>query len=334
MSALMPYENWVRSEQGWYLPLLDTLKSFTMFLPGRFNENFLKSEAIYTLFNLVGMYHDSIAGRPRPFELKCGPPSVWVNRAKNLLGVAELTEVLLEMIAGRKFGEAGLRSRFKWLVILGVETLKMLCKLVLLKNNRWRMVTQMTPDEVRTHQEQKEAQNIQSELSTKLKELPGPFPDLTAMYIESGRNKLKPHGEFLLDAQGLDVVPKKPISQVTAASEILHVLRPVVYCASRSVILDQGDWRPLALSACCDIGSRVLMPSTTDSSELREIQSRNFRYLFYLARSPLFEAIVKTPLMHVIAMLSKIPLLGTLLSSILELLISLQPHYFYSSASS
>jgi len=332
MSMLQPYENWVRSEQGWYLPLLDTLKSFTMFLPGRFNENFLKSEAIYTLFNLVGMYHDSIAGRPRPFELKCGPPSIWVNRAKTLLGVAELTEVLLEMIAGRKFGEAGLRSRFKWLVILGVETFKMLCKLILLKNNRWRMVTQMTVDEVRVHQEQKELQHVQTELSTKLKENPGPFPDLTAMYIESGRNKLKPHGEFLLP-QGMDLVPQR-ISPATAISEILHVLRPVVYCASRSVILDQGDWRPLALSASCDIASRALMPSTNDLSELREIQSRNFRYLFYLARSPLFEAIVKTPLMRVIALLAKIPLLGALLGSILELLISLQPHYFYTSASS
>jgi len=332
MSTLQPYENWVRSEQGWYLPLLDTLKSFTMFLPGRFNENFLKSEAIYTLFNLVGMYHDSIAGRPRPFELKCGPPSIWVNRAKTLLGVAELTEVLLEMIAGRKFGEAGLRSRFKWLVILGVETFKMLCKLILLKNNRWRMVTQMTVDEVRVHQEQKELQHVQTELSTKLKENPGPFPDLTAMYIESGRSKLKPHGEFLLP-QGMDLVPQR-ISPATAISEILHVLRPVVYCASRSVILDQGDWRPLALSASCDIASRALMPSTNDLSELREIQSRNFRYLFYLARSPLFEAIVKTPLMRVIALLAKIPLLGALLGSILELLISLQPHYFYTSASS
>jgi len=101
--ALAPYENWVRSEQGWYLPLFDMMKSFTMFLPGRFNENFLKSEAIYTVFNLFGMYHDTITNRPRPVEYKCGPPSVHVNRAKTWLGVMELTEVVLEMIGPVNF---------------------------------------------------------------------------------------------------------------------------------------------------------------------------------------------------------------------------------------
>lgn len=332
--SLTLYENWVRSEQGWYLPLLDTLKSFTMFLPGRFNENFLKSEAIYTMFNLLGMYHDSIAGRPRPFELKTGAPTAWVNRAKTLLGVAELSEVLVEMIAGRKFGDQGLRSRFKWLVILGVESFKMLCKIILLHNNRWRMITQLTPEEVKLQLEQQDLRKINHELSVKLQNCPGPFPDLTSMYIDSGRHKLAPHGEFVVASVEQDVPSMEPILPARAASELLYILRPVVYCASKAVYLDSGDWRPLVLSACCDIGSRVLMPPTSDPSELREIQSRNLKYLFYLARSPLFETVVKPPLLYVIAFLAKIPLLGTLLSSILELLISLQPHYFYTSASS
>lgn len=88
------------------------------------------------------------------------------------------------------------------------------------------------------------------------------------------------------------------------------------------------------LSACCDVGARVLMPAPADASEVREIQARNFRYLMYLARSPLFELVVKSPLTKIIAVLAKIPLLGSVLSSILELLIALQPHYFYTSASS
>lgn len=332
-SALVPYENWVRSEQGWYLPVFEGLKSFTMFLPGRFAENFLKSEAIYTMFNLVGMYHDSITGRPRPFEYKCGPPSANVKRAKTWLGVMELTEVLLEMIAGRKFGDTGLRSRFKWLTILGIETFKMFLKCILLANNRWRMVTQMNAEELRAHHEKQELKQIQNDLSAKLKDFPGPFPDLTAMYIENERGKLKPHGDFS-GVHGVNQ-PLKPFSAVSAASEVLYIARPVVYCASRAAFWEEGDWRPLVLSACCDIGSRVLTwNSTFDNSELAELQSRSFRYLMYLARSPLFELAVKLPLTKLIALLSKIPLLGSIIGSLLELIIALQPIYFYTSASS
>jgi len=136
------------------------------------------------------------------------------------------------------------------------------------------------------------------------------------------------------EAKSSAITPAESVSVTSAAAEILYAARPVVYCASRSVFLDPGDWRPLLLSACCDIASRGLMPAVTEASEKREIQNRNFRYLFYLARSPLFEALVKTPLLKVIAVLARIPLFGSLLGSILELLICLQPHYFYTSASS
>ena len=39
------YERWVRSEQKWLLPLLDTARNLTLFLPGRFSDTELRSEA-------------------------------------------------------------------------------------------------------------------------------------------------------------------------------------------------------------------------------------------------------------------------------------------------
>ena len=46
MSSLKDgYEAWVRREQKWLLPLLDTARNLTLFLPGRFSDTELRSEA-------------------------------------------------------------------------------------------------------------------------------------------------------------------------------------------------------------------------------------------------------------------------------------------------
>jgi hypothetical protein len=45
MSSLkQSYERWVRSEYKWLLPLLDTARNLTLFLPGRFSDSELRSE--------------------------------------------------------------------------------------------------------------------------------------------------------------------------------------------------------------------------------------------------------------------------------------------------
>ena len=47
-SVKASYEEWVRREQKWLLPLLDTARNLTLFLPGRFSDTELRSEASQT----------------------------------------------------------------------------------------------------------------------------------------------------------------------------------------------------------------------------------------------------------------------------------------------
>ena len=110
MSSLKAsYEEWVRKEQKWLLPLLDTARNLTLFLPGRFSDTELRSEAsqprtlrcreedhsgrrpthrpvadaalpvlvvaVYTALNLLTVYHDYILDRSCPLPSAVQPPS-------------------------------------------------------------------------------------------------------------------------------------------------------------------------------------------------------------------------------------------------------------------
>jgi len=99
------YEGWVQRNASWYLPLLETARvsttgmitfmassflaaqSLTVFLPGRFSDTGIRSEAstwrcatkwfllecfgvtVYATLNLVSTYHDAIMGRSVAFVI-------------------------------------------------------------------------------------------------------------------------------------------------------------------------------------------------------------------------------------------------------------------------
>lgn len=331
------YEAWVRKEASWYLPLLDSLKSFTIFLPGRFDQNLLQSEAIYTGLNLVGLYHDTIAGKPRgpTFDIQCGPETLIIKHAKNVLGVLELTEVFIEMAASRYFERKVRRPRGRWAVILMVETVKAYCRLLMLANNGWKITTIPSADDLEEVTRKKMLETGRKKLLEQYKTNPGPCPEVSKMYIDHYRCEQNPHGTFVGKDSDVSLISASPATPQSAAAEVFHITRPVAYVFLRMMKKNPRSWQPLLVSLLFDMASRLLTPKYAflNHAQREEISRRTMLYFLYLARSPLFERYIRGFVMRLSAMVSSIPIFGPLVSSIIDLLISLQVHYFYTSGS-
>ena len=56
-------------------------------------------------------------------------------------------------------------------------------------------------------------------------------------------------------------------------------------------------------------------------------------WVLYALRSPVFEQLVQARLVRVGEVVGKVPLLGMIGSNVVDLILSLQQHYFYTSAS-
>jgi hypothetical protein len=82
---------------------------------------------------------------------------------------------------------------------------------------------------------------------------------------------------------------KPSVQQVV--SEILHIVRPVLYTMAKAATSRKPDsWTPFFLSMAVDAASRALAPSLTSLApdEFKEVITRMRRYAFYLLREPFF----------------------------------------------
>lgn len=165
---------------------------------------------------------------------------------------------------------------------------------------------------------------------------------LVDLYVKHGRStgessRLgRPHGRFILPAahphEETTRVP--PVQHIV--SELLHILRPVVYTLARAAYSQQvDDWTPFFLSLSVDAASRALAPkmASLSKAEYDEVSLRMRNYLFYLLRDPLFSRVLSAPLQKLAALLARIPLLGGFLASMVSLVFTIQKYYFYTSAS-
>ena len=135
MSFIESYNAFCRDNHSFVLPLFETARSLTLFLPGRFNESEVRSESLYCVINLLTLYHerlaqDSESWTPRgtfSSQILCLKDNLKTKTCKTILSILYYTEVLAEMIA--------LRYGRKWSIVLGIESTKALARAVLLHHN-------------------------------------------------------------------------------------------------------------------------------------------------------------------------------------------------------
>jgi len=162
------------------------------------------------------------------------------------------------------------------------------------------------------------------------------YRDLMLMYIKHGRGT-HPHGIFsklsiplIHPRESADYVP--PTKEIIA--EVLYVVRPFVYVCSR-IISSEGSWRPFMISLLLDIFSKWCLARYAELSPNQrfEVTRRLSLFSYYLLRSPLFDHYTKVPLVKTGQFLSSIPVFGVFFNNVLDLILTLQTHYFYTSAS-
>lgn len=340
------YESWVRRNAFWFVPIVDTARSFTVFLPGRFNETELRSESIYSVLNLLGVYHDSItgvrgnAGRTAVVEYKTPLPgsASSVSRCKNILTFMMYTEVLTEAVA-RHLENTGVwadKPNNKWFVILAVEFIKSMCKLRLLAQNKGRMLVTPNPEESMYNSAVSEAERKikESEIALPVDTPPHPFRDLKLLYAHHGRG-LHPHGRFVLPPCHPRDRHDFRASKGEVMAEVLFHIRPLVYVVGR-ILCKSDSWAPFIGSLATDIVSRMLIPKfdTLSPSQQHELRRRSLLLMLYLIRSPMFDQYTSIPLNALFRIFGHVPVLGSTFGLLKATLEMLQRRYFHTAGSS
>lgn len=145
-----------------------------------------------------------------------------------------------------------------------------------------------------------------------------------------------------------------PVDGKHVGAEVLHVLRPVVFSMG-ALTFSTKSWIPFMSALLTDVASRALLGRMANLTvrQQQEVHRRCFLWSFYLLRSPFFERFTKIPLARLLSILGRLPLFGvffgtrlpycvaqcmlttyvSFLENCLDLALTLQSHYFYTSAS-
>ncbi|GJN90015.1 hypothetical protein Rhopal_003010-T1 [Rhodotorula paludigena] len=140
--AFISYEDGLVANAGRIASIESTLRTLTWFLPGRFQDAEVASEGLYSVLNLISLYHDSILHRavsslPAPLR----PPSSSHTRytrhytrtskpyslLAHSLSVIQSLELLLEMLARKKRGPVAAQK-----TVVALEAVKALLRLGLM----------------------------------------------------------------------------------------------------------------------------------------------------------------------------------------------------------
>jgi len=151
---LRGYERYLLRNATQISNLESSLRTLTYFLPGRFQDAELVSEALFSVLNLAGVYNDYVLsravaqnskGKRRPDGVEVPPRNRYLcswwsasTAFRNLslcLTLVQYTEVFMEMIAQKKLGQEK-----KWRFILAIELLKVCCRIALLQVTQQRTI--------------------------------------------------------------------------------------------------------------------------------------------------------------------------------------------------
>ncbi|SGZ21106.1 BQ5605_C021g09334 [Microbotryum silenes-dioicae] len=148
MALTAPDENLIISKATRISSIESSLRSLTWFLPGRFQDSELASEALYTVLNILGAYHDSVllrtvSGLPSPVR----PPSSLHARytrhyvqtsstyhlLARLLCLLSYSELLLEMGIRKRVGRKQAEQ-----AVIAIEATKAALRLGLMRTTQGR----------------------------------------------------------------------------------------------------------------------------------------------------------------------------------------------------
>ncbi|KAF9575839.1 Peroxisomal membrane protein pex16, partial [Lunasporangiospora selenospora] len=255
-----------------------TLRSLTYILPGRFDDADLASEALFSVLNLLGIYHDTIlqrhvasippSHRPTPSPLNrytrgWQETSPLYKRIALLLTIIQYTEVLIEMGVQKKWGQ-----KYKWRIITALEAIKAAGRLGLMQLTNKRMIMHPIHTE-RDVDPSTLADLAEVELSVQQSHWKGTRTGNTRLQLSAvqksangkSMGKSADVTEFLLSKVLTPDLVRKPrdlvgaLKGMGAMGEYLFILRPLIYVMAMRRY-GQKSWYPWLLSLSIEVASR------------------------------------------------------------------------------
>ncbi|KAJ7783746.1 peroxisomal membrane protein PEX16 [Mycena maculata] len=361
------YEAWLVKNSSAMATLESSLRSLTWFLPGRFKDAELASEALAASLNLVSMYHDTLLAKVMQRDPKYRPliPSslhtrftrAWSDKnmrykwAARALELIRFTELVLEMGLRRKVS-----PRARWRSVVLLEMIKSVLRVILLRITRRPLLSPPIPE-----------RDFDPTALPEFSEPPSPVvspspssPPATPSHLQNNRVPLPPHPLLASPPQNSTETPAEDYllpKALTASSvkpshsllktlsshrdwlaEILYILRPLVYGKSAHTRLtlsllvsdNRKSNRPLVAALILELLSRNLRRSPPPSAALErsEYARRDRDMVWYLLRGSIWESYTKPKLESFADITAQTPILG-LFGALVKDWVPLIDEYYY-----
>ncbi|KIM85153.1 hypothetical protein PILCRDRAFT_349833 [Piloderma croceum F 1598] len=300
-SSVARYESFLINNVSTISTLESSLRSVTWFLPGRFKDAELASEALSASLNVMSLYHDTLLAKiaqndPKykpliPTSLHTRYTRAWSDKnprykwAARALELIRFTELLVEMGLRRKVS-----SQNKWRAIVSLEVLKALLRLVLLRITRRPLLAPPIPERDFDPASLPTPSNTSS--PTLAPSSPSSSPPATPDHIKNNHVPLPPHPllglsssspsdlsveEYLLP-KALTTSAVKPSTSLVRTlsspiewlSEIIYILRPLIYATLSAT--NKGSSRPLITALIMEMVSRNLRRAAPAASALERVE--------------------------------------------------------------
>jgi peroxin-16 len=249
---------------------------------GRFRESEIASESLNTGVQLLGLYHDDLLSQALAHSLRHKPQtphsrytrhycqnSPTYKKTAITLSCVQYTELLLEMMAKRRGEKA------RWRVVVVLEAVKALCRLILMRlTNSRPLVNPPLPERELLEEKPQTDEDDMLHSPSEASEISQAGSEKWTMPRTSLTLPPLPNSEdissYLLSKvlTADDVKPPKALLHRMAGlgelSEVLYILRPVIYASAmaywsqRSDGRGKADWRPWLVGISIEYGARQL----------------------------------------------------------------------------
>lgn len=296
------YERFLLQNAGRVSSVESTIRSFSYLITGQVQEVEIASETLYSVLQILGLYHDKIISKATKPLLATDPlyrPNNHNRYTGNymktngayrkivlFLTLIRCTELLWEMIARRKFKERG-----RWLAVIAIEALKASCRIGLLVSSKARpVISPPLPErEIDPNRIVCDDKGVLSLLPV----VAGQDPN--TLELAQKQEIILAHGasswEMPRSGMGLPRNPENSVDQFLAqkvlaaedvrtpeyllhqlgkkgiAAESLYILRPVIYAVlAYSYRHNRRNWTPWVAGVLLEYGSRKLAFSSYKQS--------------------------------------------------------------------
>ncbi|KAK2588126.1 hypothetical protein KPH14_004179 [Odynerus spinipes] len=318
------YKQWVLSNPQLLADMESTVRCFSYFTAGRFNNSTLASELIYSMPNLFILFNDLLISSGKYMDLKI--PKLQL-KVKIWLTVLEYTEALFEVSAHRIWGKSG-----KWFIIVSIQILKAAMRLLLVHVYKENIVK--NPSIAPLNREKISEicdRNVPIKEGFQLKR-----SGIVVRSIRTSRSVRTRVWAPIPSMRDENQNVNNPYvsKRIVKLAETLYIIKPLIHlgCLSTS---GKMSWQPWFLSLIIDLSSLQLFQhygkaAPLNKEEWEEIYRRRLSLLLYILRSPFYDKYSRVKIIAMLKILSaKVPLARLLMEPIEKYLPHWQQMYFY-----